>query len=80
MKRFYNLLLIIIFTTFTTSCGPSFCECVWDQTTNDEACRRLYKLHFGTEYPSFERKEAARKGSCSEYGKKVTKRLKDAGY
>lgn len=62
------------------SCGPSFCDCVWDQTNNEEACKSLYKSRLGTEYPSFNRLESVRKGTCEEYGKEVTKRIKDAGY
>ena len=47
---------------------------------NFKECKIKYKNRLGTEYPSFVRLESVRKGSCEEYGKDVTKRLKDAGY
>jgi hypothetical protein len=71
---YLSFLLLLI------SCGPSLCDCVWDQTDNKNDCKSIYKNRLGTEYPSFVRLESVRKGSCEEYGKDVTKRLKDAGY
>ena len=75
MKKICYLLLGFV---LLSSCGPSFCDCVWNQTQNDELVN-LCINHLGTEYPSFNRLESVRKGTCEEYGKKVVKRLKDVG-
>ena len=63
--------ILLLFSVFFTSCGPSFCDCVWDQTNNDEACQSIYKARLGTEYPSFNRLEAVK-----EVVRNMEKRLK----
>lgn len=72
--------LTFLFILLLGSCGPSLCDCVWDQTENENACKSVYKTHLGTEYPSFIRLESVRKGSCEEYGEELIQKLKDKGY
>jgi len=60
-------IILFFIGVFLTSCGPSFCDCIWDQTDNDEACRSIYKSRFGTEYPSYIRIESIKKTSCEDY-------------
>lgn len=61
-----NIILLLI-SVFFTSCGPSFCDCIWGEADNEEACRSIYKDRFGTEDPSPIRIYSVKQGSCEDY-------------
>ena len=63
-RKFQKLLVFGLGIILVSSCGPTFCDCVWGRTNNEEFCRESFKTNLGTEYPSTMRLESVRKGSC----------------